>query len=120
MNKNLRHKLKNIVFAHQQSGYNTDMTQKPKVTFLPVNIECSFSGQVTVLELATQNNLLINSSCGGNATCTTCRVFVESHLSQLPERTEQEKETLEGRGFADKERLSCQLQAFDGLVVRLL
>ena len=77
------------------------------------------SDQQTVLDVALKHKIPLNHSCGGNATCGTCRVFVKSDLSQLPERNEVEKEMAEDRSFQPQERLACQLCCFEGLVVGL-
>lgn len=87
--------------------------------FLPSKIEIEFLTEKTVLDLAIENNISLNHSCGGSGTCTTCRIEVKSDLSQMPERDDFEKESIEGRLFTPEERLGCQLKAYDGLIVKI-
>jgi len=51
--------------------------------------------------------------------CTTCRIVLESDPSRASARTELEQEIADSRGFSAQERLSCQLEPHDGLVVRI-
>lgn len=89
-----------------------------KIVFLPENKAVEFTDEESVLDVALKNHIPIAHSCGGMGSCTTCRVFVESDLSQTSPRTEMEQEMAESRGFTEDERLSCQLQPHDGLRVR--
>lgn len=73
----------------------------------------------SVLEVALRNKIDIGHSCGGMGSCTTCRVFVEAHHNPLPPRNELEQEMADGRGFAENERLCCQLPPEDGMVLRI-
>lgn len=59
----------------------------------------------------------MDHSCGGNATCGTCRVIVEKDVEKLPPRGELEALFAEERGFSPEERLSCQLECSAGLCV---
>ena len=83
-----------------------------------------FEGQIldvrkpqSVLKRLLAEGLPIDHSCGGNATCGTCRVIVEAPLENLPERSEIETEFADERGFLANERLSCQLPCFQGLKI---
>lgn len=89
------------------------------MTFLPdeINVEVSHKAS-TVLEAALAEGLDIDHTCGGNGTCGTCRIWVESGLEEIGERNEIEQEIANDRGFAPEERLACQTQAFSGLIVR--
>ena len=75
--------------------------------------------QSSVLELALDHDLQIEHSCGGFATCGTCRVFVEKAVEKLAPREGLELEMAQDRGFAANERLCCQLFPVDGLVLRV-
>jgi len=89
------------------------------MTFLPdeINVEVSHKPS-TVLEAALAAGLDIDHTCGGNGTCGTCRIWVESGLEEIGERNEIEQDIANDRGFAPEERLACQTQAFSGLIVR--
>lgn len=87
--------------------------------FLPIDIEVPFKDGQTVLEAALSNKISLPHSCGGMGSCTTCRVIVENFVEKPNSRTEVEMEIIEGRGFSEMERLSCQILALEGLVIRI-
>ena len=94
--------------------------QGPGVIFLPEGMSIEIGKKTsTVLSLAIANDLPLNHSCGGMGTCGTCRIYVESNLSDLPPRNEIELEMAQERSFTENERLACQLPAHPGLVVRI-
>ena len=82
-------------------------------------IEVQAGSQASVLHLALENNLQIAHSCGGFATCGTCRVIVESSVEKLPPPEGLELEMAQERGFTAHERLCCQLIPVEGLVLRV-
>ncbi len=86
-----------------------------KMKFYPLAKTVPIGKGKTVLEVALKNKIPIFDSCGGMGTCTTCLVVVETEIAQP--RTEIEQEMAEMRKFSRFERLSCQLEPFDGLVV---
>jgi len=90
-----------------------------QIRFLPKNRAIPVQGQESVLQVAVDNHVELEHSCGGMGSCGTCRVFVESNLDQLPARNGVEKEMAEARGFDACERLACQLEPIDDLVVRI-
>ena len=89
------------------------------IHFLPSDKICQVKSATSVLEVALQNGLDIPHSCGGMGSCTTCRILVERCAEALPARGELEQETADTRGFADHERLACQLPPLNGLVARI-
>ncbi|MCB0412064.1 MAG: (2Fe-2S)-binding protein [Bdellovibrionales bacterium] len=96
--------------------------KKPKekpILFLPQEIEVKADSNSTLLEVALRHRVDLNHSCGGMGSCTTCRVFVLEGIESLGPRSELELERAEERYFADNERLSCQIAALPGLVVRI-
>lgn len=92
---------------------------QPSMTFLPVDKTVDISKKESVLDVALAHKIALNHSCGGMGSCTTCRVFVRSRLDILPGRTEVEQERADMMGFAEEERLACQLPPQDGLVVEV-
>ena len=74
------------------------------------------SQEMSVLETVLRAESDLDHSCGGNGTCGTCCIVVQSNLSQLAPRNEIESEMAADRGFKPQERLACQLIAFDGLI----
>lgn len=71
----------------------------------------------SVLDCLLQNKIDIDHSCGGFATCGTCRVIVEKDVENLPPRNEVEAHFIEDRNFGVQERLACQLDCVPGLEV---
>ena len=70
-------------------------------------IEIKLSPDKSLLQVALDNDIPLNHSCGGYGTCGTCRVIVDNHVD-LPDRNPIEQEMATDRGFKDKERLACQ------------
>ena len=62
-----------------------------------------------LLELLNAHNIGISQSCGGFATCTTCRIIVTKGADCLPLRNEIEAERALERNFSQNERLACQV-----------
>jgi 2Fe-2S ferredoxin len=71
----------------------------------------------SLLQTLLDHRIRIDHSCGGFATCGTCRVIVESDVEILPARNELESLFAEERGFQSEERLSCQLPCQTGLQI---
>ncbi|MGE0527692.1 MAG: 2Fe-2S iron-sulfur cluster-binding protein [Bdellovibrionales bacterium] len=94
------------------------MTSKA-IIFRPLEKACTVGNEKSVLEVALKNGISIPHSCGAMGSCSTCRVLVEFSSGELPPRDEMEQEIADMRGFADNERLSCQLPPSAGLVVRV-
>jgi ferredoxin, 2Fe-2S len=67
----------------------------------------------TLLELAVDKSVDLPHSCGGMGSCGTCRVRLTVESGETPERSEVEVEMATERGFAEDERLSCQLEIPD-------
>lgn len=86
---------------------------------LEKNVELKFEKPILLLDLLNANEIGINQSCGGNGTCTTCRVFVRKGTASLSSRSELELERTEERGFDDNERLCCQTTIFDSAVIEI-
>lgn len=89
------------------------------MTFLPdeLNVEVSHKSS-SVLEVALAAGIEIDHTCGGNGTCGTCRVWIESGNEKLGERNEVEQEMADDRGFAPQERLACQIPPIAGLIIK--
>ena len=93
--------------------------KRASVLFLPENRSVAFTDEASVLDVALKNKIDLSHSCGGMGSCTTCRVIVVSDPTSLSPRTELEAEIAETREFTERERLACQLEPQDGLVVRI-
>lgn len=94
------------------------MSKKINLQILPDNIFVKASQSETLLENLVKNKVEINHSCEGMGSCGTCRVFIEKSLELLSPRNEIEQEFALERGFADNERLSCQIYPVEQLIIR--
>lgn len=97
------------------------MPNQCTVTFIigHEQFEVEYSDELSVLELALKNEIPVPTSCGGNGTCGTCRLFVENFVEKLNPKEGNELEMSEDRNFQENERLSCQIVPLPGLIVRV-
>lgn len=80
-----------------------------KVIFLPFNSVVYGEKGKTLLDLAFENDILIEHNCGGLCACISCRVLVLKGSTLLNEKSEDEKNMLTDEGFTEENlRLSCQ------------
>jgi 2Fe-2S ferredoxin len=90
-----------------------------------VTLITSNPSQKNLMQLLYDNDMDIEASCGGCASCATCHVFIDSDWhSKLPERDSIEDTLLEFQEHFDPEssRLSCQVllnESMDGLSLRI-
>ncbi len=90
-----------------------------KARFLPANRDLEILGEPSVLALALKHKIEIEHSCGGSGSCGTCHVFVTCTKENLAERNDVEAAMALDRGFKADERLACQIDPVDGLVIRV-
>lgn len=78
----------------------------------------------TVLQVAEENGIKLNSNCEGFGVCGGCHVKIENLLNELPEISEKEDDTLDRVfGVGMNSRLACQVvlsSSLDGLIVKLV
>lgn len=89
-------------------------------------VQFHYNGQVTevqaeegqtILQIAMDNGVPMESACGGNGFCTTCMCKVQSGMENLSERNEKE----ENMGIdEDPDRLSCQAEVHGDVEVEVL
>lgn len=72
--------------------------------------EISLPQKGNLLEILNAHKISISQSCGGFASCTTCRILVTKGQDILGPRTEIEQERANERGFQQNERLACQTE----------
>ncbi len=87
-------------------------------------LEVEFLDGETVLEVAQENNVDMEGTCGGDMACSTCHVILKPEdMHRFPPPSEEEAEMLElALGVSATSRLGCQLVLGDkaeGLVLRL-
>ena len=94
------------------------MRRPVSVTFLPAAVTVEVATGDTILDAALDNGIHIEHECGGNCTCTTCHVFIQSGFEHVSPVEEPESYRLQ---FADdrspQSRLACQALLLGGPVV---
>ena len=93
----------------------------PRVNFLHRE---GRSGEVesnlTLLEAAKVLGFELNHDCGGNASCTTCRVEVQMGGDNLSEIDFDEQDLLDREALSEPwHRLGCQARVLGDVVVRV-
>jgi ferredoxin len=79
-----------------------------RVTFLPAGKSGDVSTGISLLDAAEQLGVPMRNDCGGFATCSTCRVWVQEGMSSLSPVDLDEENMLEEAHLAAPYRLSCQ------------
>ena len=90
-----------------------------KVKFIPQNVEVDVDPDKSVLEMARENGLVIQSSCNGMCSCGDCRVFLKDGEFHVPAPSEKELSLIGQGHYMDQRRLSCQLYCFGNVVIDL-
>lgn len=72
----------------------------------------------TILEAILKSNIKHIHACGGNARCTTCRVYIMEGLNNCQPRNEKEKQLAEKLGFPQDIRLACQTRIRGDITIR--
>lgn len=87
----------------------------PKVTFnLALTVDVAKG--LSVLEAALEHNVPIYHTCGGNCSCSTCRVMVLKGAENLSPTDEAEKQVLDSFDLKPPYRLGCQALILSGTV----
>ena len=90
-----------------------------KVKFTPQNKEFEIKPNQSVLNLAQEHDIHIQSVCKGLPSCAECRVTVVEGLENLLPPMENELDLIGTAYFVDNRRLSCQMRCFGDVVVDL-
>lgn len=93
----------------------------PKVTFIhPEGRSGEVAADLTLLEAAEALGFPLNHDCGGNASCTTCRVEVQTGAEHLSEIDFDEQDLLDREALSEPwHRLGCQARIQGDVVVRV-
>ena len=78
----------------------------------------SVSPGSTIMEASLKAGIDHTHVCGGNARCSTCRVYVMDGLSNCLPRNEKEKKLAEKLGFPEDIRLACQTKINGDITIR--
>jgi 2Fe-2S ferredoxin len=93
----------------------------PKVTFLHSRGTAGeVQANLSLLDAAKALGFPLNHDCGGNASCTTCRVEVQSGAENLSEIDFDEQDLLDREALSEPwHRLGCQAKVLGDVVVRV-
>ena len=72
----------------------------------------------TILEAMLKAKINHTHVCGGNAQCTTCRVYIMDGLNNCLPRNEKEKRLAEKLGLPRDIRLACQTRISGNITIR--
>lgn len=90
-----------------------------KVKFMPQNVEFDIKPNQSVLDLAHEHGIHIQSVCKGVPSCAECRIQILEGEHNVFPPTKKEESLIGTAHFVDRSRLSCQLRCFGDLVIDL-
>lgn len=93
----------------------------PRITFVhPQGLSGEVEPNTSILEASKTLGFPLPHDCGGNASCTTCRVEVESGGENLSEVDFDEQDLLDRENLTEAfHRLGCQAKIQGDVVVRV-
>ncbi len=81
-------------------------------------VECA-SGD-TILDVAHDNDIELQHNCGAVCACSTCHVYVEEGMDNLPEISDKEEDFIDRAvNPSINSRLACQCKISSDLVVKI-
>lgn len=95
------------------------MPQEFVVNFKPKNKKNTVIPNTSILDAALEIGLPLRHVCGGNATCTTCKVIIEEGYANLSPPSIKEIAMLGYEKIMLKYRLSCQTKVNGNMTVRV-
>jgi ferredoxin len=84
------------------------MSDTPTVRFYPWDKSAAIDADTSVLEAADRVGISIESLCGGEGLCGTCKVIVDEGAEHLTPPTEADETLLSEDQLEDGYRLSCR------------
>ena len=93
----------------------------PRVTFIhPEGKSEEVATDLSLLEAAEQMGFPLHHDCGGNASCTTCRVDVVAGLENLSDIDFDEQDLLDREALIEPYRqLGCQARVLGDVIVQV-
>jgi 2Fe-2S ferredoxin len=93
----------------------------PRVTFLhPDGTSGEVPADLSLLEAAERLGFPLNHDCGGNASCTTCRVDVIAGSENLSDIDFDEQDLLDREALTEPyHRLGCQARVLGDVIVQV-
>lgn len=90
-----------------------------KVKFMPQDIEVEIKPGQSVLNVAQDNDIHIQSVCKGIPSCAECRVQVLDGAGNILPPMDEELDLIGTAHFVNSSRLSCQMRCFGSVTVDL-
>ena len=90
----------------------------PKITFLPFEATVQTDGSKTILQLAQDARILLQSTCGGKKKCGKCSVVIKEIDSSLSPPSDREKAVLGGK-VEEGYRLACETRLRHDAIVSI-
>jgi uncharacterized 2Fe-2S/4Fe-4S cluster protein (DUF4445 family) len=90
----------------------------PKIIFSPFEKTIQTDGSKTILQLAQDAHIPLQSTCGGKKKCGKCSVIIKETDSPLPPPSDREKAVLGGR-VEEGYRLACETRLHHDAVVSI-
>ena len=93
----------------------------PRITFIHPDVKSGeVDAELSLLEAAEQLGFPLNNDCGGNASCTTCRVDVVAGLENLSDIDFDEQDLLDREALTESyRRLGCQARLLGDVIVQV-
>ncbi len=88
----------------------------PKITFKNSGAIVETERGISILEAALDHQVPIYHTCGGNCSCSTCRIFVLKGAENLSPMEEGERQILDSFDLKPPYRLGCQSFILNGEV----
>jgi 2Fe-2S ferredoxin len=93
----------------------------PKVLFADSKKTADIRVGETILKAAQKGRVALNQRCGGNGSCTTCKINVnENELKNISLPNQIEKRMISGEALHKGERLGCQVKVYSNVTVSIV
>lgn len=89
----------------------------PTIKILPDQLIIQVKTYTTVVKAVGMAGIDLPQSCGGNSSCTTCRILLKQGKHNLSPALLQEQEVLIESGIDKTHRLACQAKVIGDVVV---
>jgi len=105
-----------LLDAGETSREGPSESRTVKVTFQPSGRQFEVTQEESLFEIAAEAGVEVSTVCGGNGSCGKCKVQFQD---RPPDAGSLDYMHLSGAEIASGYRLSCQVPAADGMVVRV-